>query len=100
MVRRIATGLDFSSDGLSLLFTYRRFAPVPIFLVCFVSVVNAVARNNARHVPAVVPGGGGSSFGGLALQALGHGTGEAARAAEPTHVQGHAGMLTFLDDVT
>ena len=62
-----------------------------------VSVVDAVARNHARHVPAVVPGGGGSAFGGLNLQALRHGTGEAARAAEPTHVQGHAGMLTLLD---
>lgn len=62
-----------------------------------VSVVDTVARNHARHVPTVVPGGGGPTFGGLAVQALGHGTGEAARAAEPTHVQGHAGMFIFVD---
>ena len=57
------------------------------------AVVDAMARNHARHVSAMVSRGGGSAVGDRAVQPRGHRPGEATGAAESTHVQGHAGTI-------
>lgn len=65
------------------------FCSVPSFP--FPPVPDAVARDHARYVSAVVPRRGGLALGNRCLQADGHRAGQTARTAEPTNFQSHAG---------